>query len=75
MENDGEQGAAYTIVSAQGARVSLGAMSLVRGYRDPNDYAKGYLYNVLPGQSYRVPTFAYVDLAAGVRIGSAAGTP
>ena len=21
-------------------------MSLVRGYQDPNDYAKGYLYNV-----------------------------
>ncbi len=50
-------------------------MSLVRGYQDPNDYAKGYLYNVLPGQSYRIPTFAYVDLATGARIGSADSKP
>lgn len=75
VENDGKQGAAYTVVSAQGARVSLGAMSLVRGYQDPNDYAEGYLYNVLPGQSYRIPTFAYVDLATGARIGSADSKP
>ena len=64
VKNDGEQDAAYTLAAPpRGRRVSLGAISLVRGYVDPNDHAKGFRYNVSPGGAYKVPTYTSIDRA------------
>ncbi|NLC57747.1 MAG: hypothetical protein GX774_12985, partial [Armatimonadetes bacterium] len=68
VKNDGEQDAAYTLAAPpRGRRVSLGAISLVRGYVDPNDHAKGFRYNVSPGDAYKVPTYTSIDRAAGTK--------
>ncbi len=72
VKNDGAHDAAYALAGAPaGAKVSLGAITLIRGYLDPQKPEKGYRYNVSPGDAYRVPTFAYVDLATGTRAGNA----
>lgn len=72
IANDGRQDAAYTIAAPPAERlVSLGGITLVRGYTDPADPARGFVYNVAPGDAWRVPTMALVDLAAGARFGSA----
>lgn len=66
IQNDGVQDAAYTIAAPpQGTRVSLGSISLVRAYADPEDHAQGYVYNVAPGNAYRVPTFRYMEAGTG----------
>ncbi|MDH7571319.1 MAG: hypothetical protein QHJ73_17210, partial [Armatimonadota bacterium] len=68
VQNDGRQDAAYTLEGPpQGTRVSVGSITLVRGFVDPGDHAKGYRYNVNPGDAYRVPTFVYVDLSTNAR--------
>lgn len=68
--NDGEQDAAYTIArveqQADGrAIISLGSSTLVRGFVDRADYAKGYTYNVRPGDSFVIPTSAYMERVGG----------
>ena len=69
--NDGKQDAAYTIVRVepQGDRavISLGSATLVRGFVDPKDYAKGATHNVKAGDAFRIPTSATVE-CAGTRL-------
>jgi hypothetical protein len=76
VRNDGVQDAAYTLVGPpRDRRVSLGAITLVRGYVDPSDPAKGYRLNVAPGDAYRVPAFAYLDTVTGAAAGNVVTAP
>ena len=63
--NDGKQDAAYTLtrVDAQGQRavLSVGSVTLVRGFVDPADYSKGHTYNVREGDAFVIPTSAYLS--------------
>jgi len=69
IANDGVQDAAYTLAAPpQGRLLSLGGITLVRGFVDPNEPAKGLRMNVEPGQSWRVPTMVSLD-----RTGTGAG--
>jgi hypothetical protein len=76
VRNDGVQDAAYTLVGPPlGRCVSLGAITLVRGYADPADPAKGYRFNVAPGDAYRLPSFAYLDTVNGTALGDTVPMP
>jgi hypothetical protein len=62
IANDGIQDAGYMIESQpEPQTISLGSISLVRGFRDRNDHSKGVITNVRPGERYEIPTFAYVE--------------
>lgn len=60
VDNDGERNAVYRIEGVRprvGNQVVLeiGDASLVRGYVDPNDFSKGYRYDVARGARVRIP--------------------
>ncbi|TBL70829.1 hypothetical protein EYB31_31780 [Paenibacillus thalictri] len=38
--------------------VSLGNVTLIREWSDPNDFSKGYKYNIQEGQTFRIPLSA-----------------
>jgi hypothetical protein len=62
VTNDGEQDAAYTVTRWPRAdTASLGAISLVRGFRDPAAPAQGVVLNVQPGDRCILPTFVYLE--------------
>ena len=69
--NDGKQDAAYTIagVTTEPGRtvISVGGTTLVRGFVDPADYAKGCTYNVQPGDRFVIPGSVYVERGEGAR--------
>ncbi len=59
IENDGVQNAVYPISRAEsvpgGFRLHLGNVTLIRKYKDPDDLTAGFLYNIQPGQAFRIP--------------------
>ncbi len=58
IDNDGEQNAFYQIESiereGEGSVISLGDVSLIRGYNDERDYGKGLKMNFAPGDPFVV---------------------
>lgn len=60
VENDGERDAAYEIQSvaadAQGQTVDVGSAGFIRGYADPANPEKGFVYDIAPGQPCNVIT-------------------
>jgi len=65
IENDRARNACYTIerVERDGdlTLISLGRVSLVRGYVDANDYSKGFAYNFAEGASFVIPNHIYAE--------------
>jgi hypothetical protein len=62
VANDGAQDGAYVVPRwPEPAVASVGENSLIRGYRDRSDPAKGVATNVRAGDRYEVPTFVYVE--------------
>lgn len=65
--NDGKQDAAYTIVRVEPqddrAVISVGSVTLVRGFTDPKDYSKGTTHNIKVGDAFRIPTSTSVERA------------
>ncbi|HZT43796.1 MAG TPA: heparinase II/III family protein [Chthonomonadaceae bacterium] len=62
VANDGVQDATYTVTGWPRPNVaSLGATSLVRGFKDKMDPAQGYHLNVNPGDAYTIPTFVSIE--------------
>jgi len=60
VQNDGVGNAAYTIqgvtrVDDTHLKLDIGDITLVRSYRDPNDFSKGFIYNIAAGASFRIP--------------------
>ena len=66
IDNDGEQNAFYQIESVEregeGSVISLGDVSLVRGYKDERDYSQGLKMNFVPGDPFVILNHA---VAAG----------
>lgn len=62
IENDRARNAAYQIRSVEKdgdlARISCGQVTFVRGFKDANDYAKGYVHNFEEGAGFVIPTDA-----------------
>lgn len=63
IDNDGERNAVYPIkgIAALGDgryRLDIGDLTLVRRYVDSNDFSKGYVYDIAPGASLRIPLSA-----------------
>jgi len=59
IENDRKRSACYEIShvarETTGTRISCGAVSFVRGLRDPQDASKGYLHDFAPGARFTIP--------------------
>ncbi|KYH41530.1 MAG: heparinase [Candidatus Bathyarchaeota archaeon B26-2] len=79
FSNDGVQDAAYVIVrverNEEGYVISTGDVTLARGFVDPEDYSKGFVYNVRPGDPFVIPTHIYVELTEGDRYKVSANAP
>jgi len=63
VETDGERNGSYEIREvrpASGNRwvLDLGDITLVRRYKDENNFSKGYVYNLKKGASWRIPLSA-----------------
>lgn len=67
VANDGGQDACYEIrqVRREGGRtvIDLGDITLIRGVKDPNDYAAGYEYNIAPGDEFTIPVWVWAQAA------------
>lgn len=62
VQNDGVEDGAYIVEKwVQADVVSLGGISLVRGFKDRSDPSQGMVLNVRPGDRYEVATFVYVE--------------
>lgn len=60
VENDGVRNAVYRVVGARydgpdTLVLDIGPTTTIRGYVDPNDFDKGYTYDVEVGQTARIP--------------------
>ncbi len=59
IANDRQRNACYTIESVERdgdrTRIGVGRVSFIRGYRDPNDYAKGFVYEFAVGAEFIIP--------------------
>ena len=59
IENDRARNACYTIESVEQDgelyKVCLGEVCFVRGYADPKDYSKGFVYNFEEGAPFIIP--------------------
>ncbi|CAN7158724.1 carbohydrate binding domain-containing protein [Paenibacillus sp. LjRoot153] len=60
IQNDGIGNAAYTIrgvtvVDNSHLKLDIGDITMVRSYKDPNDFDKGFIYNIASGASFRIP--------------------
>jgi oligo-alginate lyase len=60
--NDLSPDTSYPIRAVLEDGVSTGDLTLVRGFKDANDFGAGYTYLVNPGDPYRVPAVAGLDL-------------
>ncbi len=65
IENDGVQNGVYRIHSAEntddGLKLNIGAVSIIRNYRDENDTSLGYVYNIAKGQNASIPLSSVND--------------
>lgn len=60
VDNDGERNAVYTIQGIQQTadhkyKLDLGDQTLIRSYTNSNDPNAGYIYDVLKGNTFRIP--------------------
>ena len=60
IHNDGERSAVYRILGARQLEngnllLDIGDVSPIRQYRDKFDPAKGFIYDMEKGQSFRIP--------------------
>ncbi len=64
VENDGDQNGVYKIESAEktddGIKLNIGAVSVIRNYRDENDTSLGFVFNIAKGQNASIP-LSYVN--------------
>ncbi|MFC3771826.1 heparinase II/III family protein [Paenibacillus sp. GCM10012303] len=63
VANDGVRNAVYRIRSAYagpggGTVLDIGDMTLIRSYADPEDYAKGFVYDIKEGAALYIPLSA-----------------
>ncbi|GGE26010.1 hypothetical protein GCM10011571_30170 [Marinithermofilum abyssi] len=63
IHNDNEQNAVYTIRSVEHIqgdqyRLQVGDTTLVRRYTDPDDFSKGFVYNIREGDALTIPLSA-----------------
>lgn len=77
VENDGERNAAYRIHGVAPLddgrfRLDIGNSTPIRKYADANDYSKGFVYDLAPGASFRIPLSAETEEAL-TTIASVAG--
>ncbi len=65
VANDAAQDAAYTIRELsprpEGWKIGLGDSTLVRGFKNPQDFSAGYTYNVRVEDALRIPLSAYQE--------------
>lgn len=61
FQNDLPQDTSYRIQSVQGEAISTGDISLIAGFRDPQNFQAGYRYLVNTGDGYRVPVAVALD--------------
>lgn len=59
-DNDGTRNAAYQIKGVQSLgegrlKLDIGDITLVRSFKDANDFGKGYIYDVSEGAAFRIP--------------------
>ncbi|MCY9668322.1 heparinase II/III family protein [Paenibacillus alginolyticus] len=69
IQNDGVRYASYRIKNVsvlEGTRLKLdiGDITLVRSYKDPNDFSKGFIYDIASGASFRIPLSYITSQAA-----------
>ncbi|HCU35463.1 MAG TPA: hypothetical protein DGT21_08385 [Armatimonadetes bacterium] len=68
VENDGRQDACYEIKSVRRedgrSVIDLGDISLIRGVKNPEDYAEGYEYNVAVGDAFTIPGWTWAQRGA-----------
>ncbi|RAV21064.1 heparinase II/III domain-containing protein [Paenibacillus contaminans] len=60
VKNNGKRNAAYEIKSAvkrseTSWELGIGDITLIRGYRNPNDFAEGFVYDVQENDSFTIP--------------------
>lgn len=60
VENDGQRNATYRILDAErqkdgSLRLFIGDVTLIRSYRDRFAPEQGYLYDIAPGDAFRIP--------------------
>lgn len=71
IQNDGRANAAYrikgaTVISGTQVKLDIGDVTLIRAYANPDDFQQGYVYNISPGMTFRIPlTYAIGYLNGG----------
>lgn len=60
IENDGERNASYEIKGIKSQDVSkvvldIGDITTIRKWADPNDFSKGYIYDIAAGEKFVIP--------------------
>ncbi len=68
VDNDMVKNGAYYIESAEklsdgNIKLDIGTVSAIRKYKDANDFDAGFIYNINPGQSFKIAT-AFVEDSA-----------
>jgi len=68
VDNDRVLNGVYNIVGAEklengNIRLDIGDVTVVRGYIDGTDIEKGYVFNIEPGQNFRIPLSSVIDSA------------
>lgn len=62
IHNDGVRDACYRIESVSGNRIDVGDTSFIRGLASKEDYGKGYVYDIGPGDGFDVPTVVHLRI-------------
>lgn len=73
VDNDGVLNGVYNIIGAEklengNIRLDIGEVTVIRGYVDNKDISKGYLFNIEPGQSFRIPLSFVEDSAPVLKV-------
>ena len=68
VDNDMVKNGAYYIESAEelengDIKLDIGTVSTIRKYKDANDFDAGFVYNINPGQSFKIATSFVEDSA------------
>ncbi|MFC5471191.1 OmpL47-type beta-barrel domain-containing protein [Cohnella suwonensis] len=69
IQNDGIRYAAYrikgvTVLDGGRLKLDIGDITLVRSFKDSNDFSKGYIYDIAEGAAFRIP-LTYVTQPLG----------
>ncbi|MFK7691572.1 heparinase II/III family protein [Paenibacillus sp. HJGM_3] len=73
IDNDGVRNGTYEIkgltrVGPNQYRVDLGDITLIRSYRDSNDFSQGYVYDIAPGAAFRIPLSFTPPVVTSIRL-------